>query len=69
MNERLKYLEYAESVRSILPKGCVEKDTEWKRILAEFFKKLGIIQDKFTGKIDIDFNQGGIRSIIRSEAI
>ena len=42
---------------------------EWKKILAEFLKKLKIIRDDFTGKVDIDFNQGGIGSIQRTEKL
>jgi hypothetical protein len=42
-------------------------DINWKKILAEALRKLGIVPENFTGKIVIDFNQGGIRSLNRSE--
>lgn len=42
-------------------------DKEWKKILADFLKKLKIIREDFTGKIEVDLNQGGIGSIKRIE--
>lgn len=45
------------------------KDKEWKKILAEFLKKLKVIRDDFTGKVEIDLNQGGIGSISRTEKL
>ena len=44
-------------------------DINWKKILAEALKKLGLISNDFTGKIVIDLNQGGVRSLNRSEEV
>jgi hypothetical protein len=44
-------------------------DINWKKVLSEALKKLGIIGEDFTGKIIIDCNQGGIRSLNRSEEV
>lgn len=44
-----------------------KNNKEWKKILAEFMKKIKVIRDDFTGKIEIDLNQGGIGSIKRTE--
>ena len=42
---------------------------EWQKKLGTFLKELKIIREGFTGKIDIDFNQGGIGSLNRTERL
>lgn len=33
---------------------------EQRKVLARFLKELGFIKDEFTGKITLNFNQGGL---------
>lgn len=42
---------------------------DWKEVLAEALRQLSIIGRKFSGKIEIDVNEGGIRNAKRTERL
>jgi hypothetical protein len=42
-------------------------DSNWKKLLAEYLKELGIITKDFTGKIIINLSQGSIGDVERVE--
>jgi hypothetical protein len=42
---------------------------EWKKILAEILVKLGLLPEKFTGKIEIEFAEGGVRYLEKRERL
>lgn len=39
----------------------------WKKKLSEALKELGIIDEDFKGKVLIELNQGGVRSLDKTE--
>ncbi len=39
----------------------------WKKRISDLLKELGFIDEKFNGKVVIDFNQGGTRRLDKSE--
>ena len=42
---------------------------EWKKILAEILVKLGLLPEKFTGKIEIELAEGGVRYLEKRERL
>jgi hypothetical protein len=41
--------------------------SDWKKMLADILKRLGLIKDEFSGKIEIEMNDGGVRNAKRTE--
>ena len=39
----------------------------WKKRISDLLKELGFIDEKFKGKVVIDINQGGTRSLDKNE--
>lgn len=39
----------------------------WKKRISDLLKELGFIDDEFKGKVVIDINQGGTRSLDKNE--
>ena len=42
---------------------------DWKKILAEMLKKIGLIKEDFTGKVTINLNQGGVVDVEKAERL
>ena len=42
---------------------------EWKKILANILKQIGLIKEDFTGKVTINFNQGGVVDVEKAERL
>ncbi len=42
---------------------------ETKRVIAESFKQIRLIEDAYTGEVTISFNSGGVMFIRKSETL
>lgn len=49
--------------------NAAEEKAERMKSLARFLIGLGLIPQSFTGRLLLDFNQGGVRSIEKSERL
>lgn len=44
-------------------------DSNWKKVLSDIMKGLGIVKVDMTGKVVVNFNQGGITDIEKTERL
>jgi len=42
---------------------------DWKKILIEVLTKLAIIKPDFTGKVELNINEGGITCVNKTESL
>ncbi len=53
----------------IFEEGRMPKEEDWKRRLAELLREHPDIGDDFTGKVEINMNQGGITRIFANKEL
>ena len=44
-------------------------DNNWKAVLSDTLKRIGVIKVDMTGKIVVNFNQGGITDLEKTERL
>ncbi len=60
MAEKSVYVTHIEPCEAV---NIVEYRRRWKQVIAETLKELGFIDEKYRGKVVIDVNDGGVRSL------
>ena len=46
-----------------MPRVVIDPNPDWKKKLAAYMKELGVIPPNFGGKMEIDWNDGGITAV------
>jgi hypothetical protein len=44
-------------------------NSQWKTDFAQLLKRLGVVDETFTGRVTINLNQGGVTEIEKTEKI